>query len=107
MICLFYFSNFLKVAGDQQTSSDILPSGQCLRINQKIVSSNSVFFIIMQSDGNFVLYNSKTQAKGTLLASGGVKVCMLTNGLLVMFNSASTIVWTFPIAGIIESYAQM
>jgi hypothetical protein len=104
---LYFSLPFLKVPNYPASNSDILPSGECLGINQNIVSSNGAYFLNMQSDGNLVFYNPSTQATGTLLASGGVKVCMLAEGKLIMVNSAGNIVWTFPIIGITGSYAQM
>ncbi|WP_066311184.1 MIR domain-containing protein [Bacillus sp. FJAT-29814] len=81
-----------------------LQPGLELLANQKITANNGRAFLIMQGDGNFVLYevhrgkNISVWASGTN-GRGGVKAIMRDNGSLVICNANGQTVWDSGTAG--------
>ncbi|WP_121609810.1 MIR domain-containing protein [Mesobacillus foraminis] len=81
-------------------TNKLLP-GQELLENQQLTAANGRAFLIMQGDGNFVLYevhkgkHIPVWASGTN-GSGGVKAVMQHNGTLVVCKANGEAVWHSP-----------
>ncbi len=76
--------------------ADILRKNQTLNVGEQLVSQNGRFNIIMQSDGNFVLYdkqqNIATWASNTYLSDVN-HVIMQHDGNLVAYNNGTVSRW--------------
>lgn len=76
-------------------TSDRLLSGQNLLQGQQLVSANGWYRLILQNDGNLVIYSKggsfvwSTQTQG----SGAVRLSMQADGNLVLYRSNGTFVW--------------
>ncbi len=90
--------------------ASILGPGQRLRINEQLVSGNGRYFLLMQSDGNLVLYRTEnhhalwatnTRGRDVMHAS------MQTDGNFVLYNFAGRAVWASNTAGRRNSYLIM
>jgi|GEM_PF-5326357 len=72
---------------------DSLQSGQSLQKGQSLLSKNGDYELVMQSDGNFVLYSRDLGAQGAIWSTGTYKGCvgqyvaMGTDGNLVVYGS--------------------
>ena len=81
-----------------------LQPGQELQANQQLNANNGRAFLIMQGDGNFVLYevhkgqNIPVWASGTN-GSGAVKAIMRNDGCLVVCKANGQEVWSSGTAG--------
>ena len=67
---------------------DVLRAGESLRIDQKLTSSNGKYTLILQGDGNLVLYtesNTPVWATSTQ-GSGAVRVSLQDDGNLVLYT---------------------
>jgi YD repeat-containing protein len=83
------------------TSIDHLVSGQSLSSGQSLVSSNVLYTLIMQGDGNLVLYGSNMKPlwySGTS-GTGANRVVMQGDGNLVIYTSGNRAVWASSTAG--------
>ncbi len=71
-------------------------SGDQLTSGQIIHSSNSTFKTVMQSDGNFVVYNSLGKPAWTTNTSGnpGAKAYMQPDGNFVIYSSGGKPLWS-------------
>src|SRR6516165_11160274 len=82
--------------------ANILAPNQSLGINQTLVSSNNAFELIMQSDGNLVLYRL---ANGHPLWATGtngqdvMRAIMQSDGNLVLYTFGGSPVWASNTSG--------
>jgi hypothetical protein len=82
---------------------DTIRSGETLGQDQKLSSNNNGYHIIMQSDDNFVLYNSLHMVpKNAIWSSqtcnkspfvGPYRVAMQNDGNLVVYDTYNRAVW--------------
>ena len=82
-------------------SNDTLEPNTELRVNQRLTSANGSHYLIMQGDGNLVLYSSSARAlwaTGTN-GSGAVRARFQGDGNLVLRNNAGSAVWSSKTAG--------
>ena len=71
-----------------------LTVGEVLNEGDAIVSSNGWYRAVMQSDGNFVMYNKAgvaTWASNTVYGNGTYRLQMQSDGNLVIYNGSSAI----------------
>lgn len=74
--------------------SNTLKSGASLAVGQQLVSENGTFNMILQTDGNFVLYRG-TKALWASNTQGvdAAKVTMEKGGNLVLLDTGNNVVW--------------
>jgi hypothetical protein len=78
---------------DSMAAAHII-GGQSLRVGQQLVSSQGKYMLIMQSDGNLVLYRiSDMKAIWYTKTTDGVQAAMQTDGNLVVYNAAGVARW--------------
>jgi hypothetical protein len=115
---------FAQVTGSQATTAKHLgsvsiglngnaPAGSCgeltanqeLAANQSVASCNGDFTLVMQGDGNLVLYQGGTAlwASGTV-GSGADEAIMQGDGNFVLYTSAGAPVWASNTAGNAGAY---
>jgi hypothetical protein len=94
----FIITLFLLAASQSFFCSDILPSGKCLSQGESIVSTNGANTLVLQGDGNFVLYCPGGYRWASFVFSG-FQACMLTNGNLVIYNNTNSTVWSTGTSG--------
>ena len=76
-----------------------LPAGQQMRAGQRLVSANNAYQLVMQSDGNLVLYPGNTTALGTAIwhthtfGNPGAYASFTASSGLVIENAANTVIW--------------
>ncbi len=70
--------------------------GQTLNSGDSIVSSNNQYTAIMQSDGNFVVYDALNKPLWSTMTAGnlGAKAVMQTDGNFVIYNSSNKSLWS-------------
>jgi len=75
-----------------QSFAGVLPAGTLLMPNQSVYSANGKYRVVMQGDGNFVMYRSDGVVR---FASNkaGTYVAMQTDGNLVEYLNGATPVW--------------
>lgn len=76
--------------------SDRLETDRELRANDRLTSADGSHYLVMQGDGNLVLYTASNRAlwaAGTN-GSGAIRVRMQGDGNLVLRNSASSAIWS-------------
>lgn len=91
---LFKFSFVFFFFSQQVFAGDTLSSDQWLRVNQKLDSSNGEFKLIMQGDGNLVLYrNSDNVALWSTQTHGnpGAEAVMQGDGNLVVYRNGNAL----------------
>jgi hypothetical protein len=72
--------------------SDGLTAGQQLTSQQYLRSSDKRYALLMQSDGNLVLYGSGYHVLWNPVTSTGTRLVMQTDGNLVLYN-VNTALW--------------
>ena len=95
---VLHFAHARKLLLFQIGGRDRLGPSEQLAADQQLISPNGRFLLIMQGDGNLVLYQKGAGplwATGTV-GSGAVRAVMETNGALILYNSSNTPVWTDP-----------
>ena len=90
------------------TFRNTLPSDGRLNPNDEVVSNNGRFQLLLQTDGNLVLYDNKTTSPVPLWASNtagqAVKNCIMqTDGNLVIYGFPNAI-WASNTAGHPDSF---
>lgn len=77
------------------TTEPGLGSSQTFTSNTSVQSSNSTYKVIMQSDGNFVEYNSSNQALWSTKTAGnpGARAIMQSDGNFVIYSSSNKALW--------------
>lgn len=78
--------------------SNYLVRGQSLEPNAPLVSFSGQFQVMLQDDGNFVLYQNESNGQKALWASntvgkGGVVVNFQEDGNLVLYTAGDVAVW--------------
>ncbi|NTW62451.1 lectin [Candidatus Saccharibacteria bacterium] len=77
-----------------------LNTNQVLSVNESVVSSNEKYALILQSDGNLVLYSQgKAIWASWTVGKGGVKLIMQTDGNLVMYDKDWKAIWNSKTSG--------
>src|SRR5207237_529299 len=80
--------------------TDRLYSGQTMSAAQYILSGNVQDVLILQTDGNLVLYHNRTAIWNSRTAgSGATQLKMQMDGNLVLYTAAGTAVWNSHTAG--------
>lgn len=75
-------------------NDNLLHSGEPLRVNQRIYSTNSLYTLTMQGDGNLVLYDTQHAIWSTQTNASGATVCFMQgDGNLVLYDAAMKPVW--------------
>ena len=80
------------VGGATFYGGDTLTAGEQLNSNQYILSADARFALILQTDGNLVLYNRNAIWDSHTGGSGATRLVMQTDGNLVLYN-VNTPVW--------------
>lgn len=95
-----YTSAAKPVWASGAANADQLCSPHSMGLDQYIHSPNGQYELLMQDDGNLVLYgpNGATWATGTV-GSGAVSLNMQSDGNLVLYTSAAKPVWASNTAG--------
>ncbi len=81
-------------APDQPSASNTLKSGKTLKAGERLVSNNGTYRLIMQTDGNLVLYKKNTaKALWSTKTDGksGARVVMQTDGNLVVYKGSKAV----------------
>jgi hypothetical protein len=93
------------ISGSTTGSCGELTANASLTANQSLASCNGDYTLIMQGDGNLVLYQGGTAlwASGTV-GSGADEAIMQGDGNLVLYTSSGTPVWASNTAGNAEGY---
>jgi hypothetical protein len=82
-------------------STDHLSTGQVLSPGQFIVAPDVLYVLLMQGDGNLVLYgNARPIWASNTSGSGGNRVVLQADGNLVIYRANNTPVWASNTAGI-------
>lgn len=78
-----------------------LPSGHTLKAGQGVQSRDGEYRLIMQKEGNLVLYNRANKPSWTTPTADqpGSRAVMQKEGNLVIYNAANKAVWTTKTAG--------
>lgn len=83
-------------------TTNTLSAGQTLNVNGKLVATNGWYQLIVQADGNVVVYD-KAQSSPTstnTAGNGSVRLTMQTNGDLALYrNSDNAMIWHSDTAG--------
>jgi surface antigen len=97
------------VAGFSFLGSERLNSGQILRVGQYIVSPDVQYALVMQGDGNLVIYGNgfKPLWASNTSASGANFVVMQGDGNLVLYTSSYRAIWSSGTAGRGQSFLNM
>lgn len=78
------------------TAKNLLNSGECLKHNQMLESNSGCFKLILQDDGNLVLYQRSISyalwSTGTHRSCTN-RVCMQTDGNLVAYDCHEIATW--------------
>ena len=72
--------------------TDTLSAGQQINANQYMLSADVRFALLLQTDGNLVLYGSNAIWNSGTSGSGATRLVMQTDGNLVLYN-VNTPVW--------------
>jgi hypothetical protein len=78
--------------GNATYAGDHLNAGQVLYSNHYLLSPNGRYALLLQSDGNLVLYNGSWIWQSNTVGSGANRLVMQADGNLVMYSSVS---WTW------------
>lgn len=96
------------VGNTKYIGTDKLTAGQSMYAGQYIVSGNVQHVLMMQSDGNLVLYHNKSAVWSSHTANiGANRVVMQSDGNLVIYTSGGSAVWSSRTSGKGSSYAVM
>lgn len=79
--------------------SDTLPAGQQLSPNQYLLSTDARFALILQTDGNLVLYSGHALWQSGTAGSGATHLVMQTDGNLVLYTASNAPVWQTSTSG--------
>jgi hypothetical protein len=91
--------------GSGSASCGELTANQQLTANQSLASCNGGYTLIMQGDGNLVLYQGGTALWASNTAgSGADEAIMQGDGNLVLYTSSGTPVWASNTAGNTGAY---
>lgn len=83
-----------NVYGCTQTSNGIMTAGQQLLVNQSLVSVDGRFHLILQGDGNFVLYEGSTPLwASNTFGQASANAIMQSDGNFVVYTSTGHAVW--------------
>jgi hypothetical protein len=93
------------IIGSTTGSCGELTANVSLTANQSLASCNGDYTLIMQGDGNLVLYQGSTAlwASGTV-GSGADEAIMQGDGNFVLYTSSGTPVWSSNIPGNAGAY---
>ena len=87
-------------SGSSSPGCGTLTANQSLTSNQSLVSCDGRFDLILQGDGNLVLYEGSTALwASNTVNSGAVKATMQGDGNFVLYTSAGSPVWASNTAG--------
>ena len=84
------------VRGSASAQNDRLNSNGTLRVEEGIASPNGLYTLIMQLDGNLVLYENKNRPVWATNTdgSGATVAIMQADGNLVLYDNASRPIWS-------------
>ena len=103
------FAAAKSVASNSSAGSDNLQPGQILYANQSLISRDKLFTLIMQGDGNLVLYRGGYGVLWSSQTPGnpGAFVGMQTDGNLVLWNVNWRVLWASNTGGYYGASASM
>lgn len=86
---------------------EVIMPFNCYCYDTKWISENGDYYLIMQYDGNLVLYEKKGKAKWSSKTGGNSNsvLCMQADGNLVIYNSNKKPIWNSGTHGNIGAYA--
>jgi hypothetical protein len=75
--------------------SNTLRAGQQLLVNQSLVSGDGMFKLILQADGNLVLYQHGNQPRWNSQTNGRAvsRAIMQTDGNFVIYSPSNKAIW--------------
>ncbi len=88
----------------------MLGANQSLILNQALYSCDGRFGLVMQSDGNLVLYRSGVGplwATNTTLKNGQTTAILQGDGNLVLYDAANHPLWQSNTAGWVGAYLEV
>jgi hypothetical protein len=98
---------FAGSSGSQGSCGE-LTANQQLAVNQSVASCNGTYSLIMQGDGNLVLYHGTTALWASNTAGSAADEAILQgDGNLVLYTSAGAPVWASNTAGNSGAYLQV
>lgn len=103
---IFFISLLLSI---HAVSADRLLANQVLYPGQQLHSKNNAYHLVMQSDGNAVVYNNKNQAiwSSQTYGSGAQTLNMQADGDLVLYTAFSKPKWASNTGGTQGAYLYM
>jgi hypothetical protein len=88
--------NMEAIAQSICVGSITLTSGQTLKVNERLVSSNGQYTLILQTDGNLVIYclaSGKPMWASNTYGKGAADLTLQPDGNLVIHNTNGTVIW--------------
>ena len=96
------------ISGSTTGSCGELTANQQLAANQSLASCNGDYSLIMQGDGNLVLYQGSTALwASNTVGSGADEAILQGDGNFVLYTSSGTPVWASNTAGNTGAYLQV
>lgn len=96
-----FLASTLLLFSTNAFSQYVLQEGQQLASGQALYSGDNAYYVIMQTDGNLVIYRAgggSTWASNTS-GSGATRAVMQTDGNLVLYNTRNQPVWSSNTSG--------
>jgi len=91
---LSYDVGSINIRSSARPPTELLPN-QTLEANQSLLSSDERYQLVMQADGNLVLYSpSKATWSSGTNGKGGTRAVMQADGNLVIYRSDWTAIWS-------------
>lgn len=90
--------------------ADTISAGTTLYVGSTVYSNDRTHVLVMQGDGNLVLYRSGTSQapwSSATTGRGGVRAIMQSDGNFVIYDGANRAVWSSNTAGRPGSYASV
>ncbi len=96
-----------NTADSTSLGSSIIPPGKTLYSGQGLTSGNSAYSLIMQGDGNLVLYNNGSGAAlwDSVTFGAGNYAVMKTDGNFVTYSATNHVLWSSGGAMAVSSFA--
>lgn len=85
-----------KFTGTLNFKKWILYKGECIYHHDIIVSENGCFYLIIQDDGNLVIYRARDNKALWATSTDNTdanELCMQVDGNLVLYSSQSDVLW--------------
>ncbi|KAG5666765.1 hypothetical protein PVAND_014775 [Polypedilum vanderplanki] len=110
--CITNQTNTIKIHANKKDfiDGDKLVIDQCLVEDSSIKSANGEFFLIMEKNGNLVIYatNQKVPIWATNTdKTGGKRVCMQADSDFNMYSHSNTLIWSSKTKGLNGTYVKL